>query len=206
MRKLIVFFSVLLTISVYSQTEIVPISVGTQLPLADRQMKTTDGGASSLSENVGENGLIVIFSSNTCPFVVGGDGYSGWEKDYNTLYETAKKNGIALVLVNSNEAKRDNGESMDDLKKQSADKGYVMKHFYDANSELANAFNAKTTPHVYMFDKNKSLVYEGSIDNTWDAKRKKDEAYLVNAIESLAKGKKINPNQTPAKGCSIKRK
>lgn len=199
-------FVLSLSFGVFSQTETVPLSIGSELPLKDQELKSTQGKGTTLGQSMSENGIIVIFSSNTCPFVVGGEGYPGWEKDYNTLYEIAKKAGVSLVLINSNEAKRDQGEGMEDMMNRATEKGYLMPYIYDYESKLANSFNAKTTPHVYYFDGNGILIYEGSIDNTWDVKRKKDEAYLVDAIESRAKGKEIKNAKTPAKGCSIKRK
>jgi len=195
-----------LSLFAFTQAEIVPLPIGRVLPSKDVELKSTQGKGSTLGMSMAENGLIVIFTSNTCPFVVGGDNYPGWEKDYNKLFDVAKKAGVSLVLVNSNEAKRNQGESMDDMIKRAEEKEYLMPYFYDYENKLANSFNAKTTPHVYYFNGNGILIYEGSIDNTWDVKRKKDEAYLLNAIEYTAKGKPIKNASTPAKGCSIKRK
>ncbi len=200
------FVSLTVSLFAFSQAEIVPLSLGSQLPSKDVELKSTQGKTTTLGMSMAENGLIVIFTSNTCPFVVGGEDYPGWEKDYNTLFEVAKKAGVSLVLVNSNEAKRDKGESMDDMITRAKEKEYLMPYLYDYENKLANSFNAKTTPHVYYFNGGGLLIYEGSIDNTWDVKRKKDEAYLVDAIESTAKGKEIKNANTPAKGCSIKRK
>ena len=70
---------------------------------------------------------------------------------------------------------------------------------------MADAFGAKTTPHVYLFDKNMKLVYVGSIDNTWDTKRTEELTYLKNSLETLLKGEKIKEKETTPRGCSIKR-
>jgi thioredoxin-related protein len=154
-----------------------------------------------------QEGLIVIFTSNTCPFVVGfNDGtFGGWENSYNSIYEKASANSISVVLVNSNEAKREGGESMVDMTKRKSEKGFMMPYVLDKNSELANAFGAKTTPHVFFFDRNLKLIYTGSIDNSFEDKRKSDVPYLINAIDSYSKGKKIKVKSSSPKGCSIKR-
>jgi hypothetical protein len=208
MLKLVsILSSLIVVLSTFAQTEITPIANGTALPEGNRVMKTTQGDEKTLSECMGEKGLIVIFSSTTCPFVVGGENYPGWEKDYNTLCRLANQNGVQLVLINSNEAKRETGESMEDMKKRATDYQYLMTYFYDEGHVVADAFGARTTPHVFFFDASGVLIYSGAIDNTWDSSRKKDEHYLKNAIEIIGAGKKkINPNRTPAKGCSIKRK
>ena len=192
--------------SAFTQAEIVPIAIGSELPQSDLKVNLIDGRVTSLAELKAENGIIVIFSSITCPFVVGGDNYPGWEKEYNALYTLAQENGVMLVLVNANEAKREDGESVADLVKRAKDQAYLMPTIVDEESKIANAFGAKTTPHVFYFDGARTLVYEGSIDNAWDAKRKADETYLSNAIKAAAQGNSIEPSKTPAKGCSVKRK
>lgn len=111
-----------------------------------------------------------------------------------------------MVLVNSNEAKREKDDSFDAMKLRAEEKGYTMKYLVDTNSEVANAFGARTTPHVYLFDKDLKLIYTGSIDNTWDGQRTADIAYLKDALNLLGKGEKIKENNTVPRGCSIKRK
>src|SRR5690606_2669899 len=100
---------------VNAQTEIIPISLGTVLPERNSGVELLDGSTTSLAALNGENGIILVFSSITCPFVIGGENYPGWENTYNSLYSLAKENGIEFVLVNSNEAKREQGESKEDL-------------------------------------------------------------------------------------------
>ena len=108
-------------------------------------------------------------------------------------------------MINSNEAKRENGESLTDIAQRRSLKNFNMPYLLDKNSELANAFGAKTTPHVFFFDKDFKLIFSGSIDNSFEDKRKKEIPFLINAIEKHASGKKIKPNATSPKGCSIKR-
>ena len=114
----------------------------------------------------------------------------------------AAKNGVGIALINSNEAKRSGDDSMEEMKKHAADKGYgELPYLIDEKSALANAFGAKTTPHIFLFDKDWKLVYEGAIDdNSKDAK-----AVKATYLKDVASGKKIDPNNTKAIGCSIKR-
>jgi thioredoxin-related protein len=182
------------------------LTIGQNAPLPDHQLASTTGESFTLN-TLNKEGLIVIFTSNTCPFVVGfNDGtFSGWENSYNAIFEKAKTTNSNVVLVNSNEAKRDGGESMADMIQRKSEKGFSMPYVLDKNSELANAFGAKTTPHVFFFDTNLKLIYSGSIDNSFEDKRKKDIPYLMNAIEAHSKRKKIKTKSTSPKGCSIKR-
>ncbi|MCX6196979.1 MAG: redoxin family protein [Flavobacteriia bacterium] len=181
------------------------IKLKSSAPLMDKFFPSTQESPSSLKDIKKKNGLIVIFSCNTCPFVVGTEDFPGWENQYNPLYNMALKANIGFVLVNSNEGKRAGVDSFEEMKSHAKKMSYQMPYLMDENSELANAMEAKTTPHVFFFDKNNKLIYAGSIDNIWDNKRKKDEQYLSMAIQSVLNGKKVKPNYTAAKGCSIKR-
>lgn len=202
MKKIVGFLSLFIVSSLaFGQ-----VKLKEKAPLTDVKMKNVQGGELSLNDAKKEKGLIVVFSCNTCPFVVGTPDFPGWERQYNELNELATKNNIGFVLVNSNEAKREGADSFDAMVEHAKEKQYTMPYLVDVNSQLANALKAVTTPHIYMFDGNMELVYVGSIDNIWDSKRKSDEAYLKNAIQALSEGKKIKPANTAAKGCSIKRK
>jgi hypothetical protein len=83
------------------------LEIGMKAPLTQRRLLDLNNEYTSLKEEKKENGLIVVFSCNTCPFVVGSDKFEGWEKDYNDLAMLAAKHDIGFILVNSNEAKRD---------------------------------------------------------------------------------------------------
>ena len=181
------------------------IKLKSSAPLMDKVFPSTQESSLSLTNIKKENGLIVIFSCNTCPFVVGTEDFPGWENQYNPLYNMALKANIGFVLVNSNEGKRAGVDSFEEMKSHAKKMAYQMPYLMDEKSELANAMEAKTTPHVFFFDKNDKLIYAGSIDNIWDNKRKKDEQYLSMAIQSVLNGKKVKPNYTAPKGCSIKR-
>jgi hypothetical protein len=92
------------------------------------------------------------------------------------------------------------------MKKRSNEKGYTMPYVVDTDSKLADAFGAKTTPHIYLFNKDMKLVYSGSIDNSWDSKRTEEIPYLKNALAELGKDQKITTKSSVPRGCSIKRK
>jgi peroxiredoxin len=181
------------------------LSVKDKAPLRNHALMNIDETTLTLSQAVKKNGLIVIFSCNSCPFVVGSDDFPGWEKQYDSLYKAAQANEIGFILVNSNEGKRNQADSFEEMKKHAQEKTYAMPYLLDTESQLADAFGAKTTPHVYFFDEELNLIYTGSIDNTWDKSRKEDVPYLFNAIRAKGNDKKIKPNTTEPKGCGIKR-
>ena len=182
------------------------LAIGSKAPLADVLMMNVNGTQMSLNTAAGPNGLLVVFSCNTCPFVVGnGEKSDGWEGRYNETGRFAKENGVAMVLVNSNEAKRDNHDSMDAMKAHAKDKNYGMPYLLDANHQLADAFGALKTPHVYLFDGDMNLVYRGSIDDNVSDAEAVSARYVQDAITAVANGKPVSVAETKAIGCSIKR-
>ena len=181
------------------------MKIGDNALMLDDQLQSTKGETTSLNDSKKENGLLVIFSCNTCPFVVGTQDFPGWERQYNALYDLADSLKIGMILVNSNEGKRQGADSYEEMLKHSELQQYKMSYVVDVNSTMANIFGAKTTPHVFLLNSEMELVYMGSIDNIWDKERKEDIPYLKMALKELASHKKIKTNSTPPKGCGIKR-
>ena len=175
------------------------LDIGAKAPGTTINMLDISGNSTSLDELKKDNGLLVIFSCNTCPFVI------QWEDRYPGLGNACSDADIGMVLVNSNEAKRENADSFEEMKLHASQKKYNCSYVVDEKSVLANSFGAKTTPHVFLFNKDMELVYEGAIDdNSGDASAVK-EHYLDDAILNLKNGKTIDPAKTRALGCSIKR-
>lgn len=176
------------------------LPIGSKAPMPDHPLSYPDSERSETLQSLNqENGLLVVFSCNTCPFVV------AWEDRYNGLHELAKSNKVGMVLVNSNEAKRAGDDAPDAMIAHARKLGYTMPYLIDENHKLADAFGAKTTPHVFLFNKNMELVYEGAIDDNYKSADDVKETFCADAIKEMAAGKKVSTPTSPAKGCSIKR-
>ena len=181
-------------------------AIGEKAPMPNAPMMGVDGQQHTLTSLKGDNGLLVVFSCNTCPFVVGnGTKTEGWEGRYNGLAELAESLNIGMVLVNSNEAKREGDDSFVAMKRHAAEAGYTMPYVMDEGSKLANACGARTTPHAYLYNKDMTLAYRGSIDDNVNRAEEVGENYLSVAMTRMAEGKKIKTQETKAVGCSIKR-
>ncbi|MFL5763650.1 MAG: thioredoxin family protein [Bacteroidia bacterium] len=174
------------------------LEIGQPIPSADVKMMDVNGKEVSLAESKGENGLLVIFSCNTCPYV------KLSEARIKEVTKLAKANKFGVVLVNSNEAQRADEDSFDAMKKYAAAQGYDFSYVVDKNSVVANAFGATRTPHVFLFDK-KGLVYRGAIDDNIKDANDAKEHYLKDAITAVATGKPVKTNSSKSVGCSIKR-
>ena len=93
------------------------LNIGDKAPKQALKLKNVDGSTVSLESLKAQNGLCVIYSCNTCPWVI------AWEDRYNEIYKECKEAGIGFVLVNSNEAKREGADSLEEMKKHAQGKG-----------------------------------------------------------------------------------
>ncbi|MCU0434850.1 MAG: redoxin family protein [Bacteroidia bacterium] len=205
MKKTISLFSAaalaVLVITAFRPVDITPIATGTAMPMADKAMKDVVSGKEvTLAGQKGATGTLVIFSCNTCPYVVINEGRIA------DALRTAKRLKFGVVIVNSNEAKRADEDSETAMAKYAKDQKYDCAYTIDVNSELADAFGATRTPECFLFDKDSKLVYHGAIDDSpKDAKAAKVN-YLNNAMFSLQKGEAVQTPNTVSVGCTIKRK
>lgn len=176
------------------------IALGDKAPKTELEMKNTNGEMASLQSEKGENGLLVIFSCNTCPFVI------AWEDQYPELYELCAANNVGMIAINSNEAKREGDDSWKEMAAKAKADNYQFAYVVDTDSELAYAFGATRTPHIYLFDGDMKLAFKGAINDKYESKDKTaSKHYLKNAIEKMAKGEKIDPAETKPVGCTIKK-
>lgn len=176
-----------------------PLPIGSSLPNADTKMKDISGKEVSFKDAMKKNGLLVMFSCNTCPVV---KKYQG-----RTLEAAKLANGknIGVILLNANEATRGDGDSYDDMQAYAKGQGYNFSYVLDNSSAMADIFGATRTPEVFLFDKNSKLVYHGAIDDNPNSATEVKENYLSIAIEEMTSGKAVQKTKTPSVGCSIKR-
>ena len=179
--------------------DIQQLPLGSTLPLGDVQMEDISGRNLSLNEVKGDNGLLVIFSCNTCPWVI------KWEDRYPVVQELATVNDIGIILLNPNEDYRDKGDGMEDMILHAEKAGYNLPYVLDKNHRVADAFGASRTPHVYLFNAGDKLVYVGAIDDNANSAADVEEFYLEDAIEQLSAGQAITRSSTKSIGCTIKR-
>lgn len=175
------------------------LELGSKAPLTAVKMLDISGSKLSLSDVKGSNGLLVVFSSNTCPWVL------AWEDRYLTIAELAKKKGIGMIVINSNEGSRNGEDSYDEMQKHAKEKGYTFPYVVDENHVLADEYGATKTPHIYLIDRNNILVYRGAIDDSARDLTKIENHYLADAITALVAGQKIKTTTSKALGCTIKR-
>lgn len=198
MKKLL--FLLFTTASLFSFAGNKQLNIGDQAKHTTEKMQCVSGTSFALNDLKQENGLLVIFSCNTCPFVL------KWEDRFNSLKEYAEKNDIGMVLLNSNYQKRSGSESYEAMQKHAQDKNYKFPYLVDKESLIANAYGGQTTPHVFLFNGDFKLAYKGAIDDNYNDASKVNKSYLKEAIHAIASKQTVKLAETKPVGCSIKRK
>lgn len=199
MKKLIPTFLLLAAFSLFAFNSISELPIGAEMPKADVKMKDISGKEVSLKDAKKENGLLVMFSCNTCPYVVKN------QQRTNEICKFALENNIGVVLINSNEAQRGDEDSYDAMKKYAAAQGYKWYYTVDKNSELADAFGASRTPENYLFNKEGKLIYHGAIDDNPSDAGNVNRKHLKEAISEMLNGKDVSVKTSRSVGCGIKR-
>ena len=180
--------------------EVFALKIGEVKPLvqAEAPLRNIDGKEIFLSKMSGENGTLVIFSCNHCPFV------KAWEDRIVALGNEYMKKGFGVVMINSNDPAKEPEDSFEKMQERAKQKGIQFPYVVDSTSDFAREFGATKTPEFFLFNTNIKLVYNGAIDdNSEDAKAVK-KTFLKDAMDALLAGKAIPQKETKAIGCGIK--
>jgi thioredoxin-related protein len=199
MKKILFLSAALATLGLAAFTVIDDLAIGSTLPKADVKMKDISGKEITLKSAMGKNGLLVMFSCNTCPYVIKNQART------NENAAAALAKNIGVVLVNSNEAQRGDDDSYDAMKAYAKEQGYRWSYVVDENSVIADAFGAKKTPECFLFNKDGKLVYHGAIDDSPSNPDAVGRRHLKVAIDEVVAGKEVSVKTSNSVGCGIKR-
>lgn len=176
-----------------------PLPIGSDMPKANNKLKDISGKEITLKNAAKENGLLVMFSCNTCPVV------RNYQARTREICAFAMKKNVGVVLLNSNEANRSSSESLTAMQEYAKEQGYNWYYAEDKNNELADAFGASRTPECFLFDKNGKLVYHGAIDDNPSDEASVTRHHLKEAMNEMLVEKEVSVKQSRSVGCSIKR-
>lgn len=199
MKKILFTAFPVLALSFAFTTVSDPLPIGASMPNPDLKMKDVSGKEISLNSAKKKNGLLVMFSCNTCPYVI---------KNQTRTIEVSKHaiaNDIGVAILNPNEAYRENEDSYEAMKEYAAEQKYDWHYLVDQNHVMADAFGANRTPECFLFDKDGKLVYHGAIDDNPNDASAVSRKHLVEAINELKSGKEIAVKESRSVGCTIKR-
>ena len=167
--------------------------IGSAAP--DFSLTTLDGKSFSLTQAAtSHKAVVVMFVATKCPY---SNAYNDRMRDMAALYE---KQGILFVGINSNKT-----EPADEVGAHARQHGFAFPLMKDPDNKVADLYDARHTPEIYVVDPQGKLVYHGRIDENYEDPTKVTSPDLKNALDQLLAGKAIARAETKAFGCSIKR-
>jgi peroxiredoxin len=176
-------------------------------PAPNFALPSVDGKVHKLSDYAASPVLAVVFTCNHCPIA------QIYEQRIEQLYENYGKRGVAVVAIQGNDPKAltideldssDISDTLPEMKIRFAYKHLHYPYLYDGDTQaVTRAYGPQATPHIFIFDKDRRLRYEGRIDDSYEIEHVKTHE-AADAIEELLAGQPVAVTHTGAVGCSTK--
>jgi peroxiredoxin len=142
--------------------------------------------------------VVIMFICVHCPYV------KAVEDRLAALANEFATQGVQFVGINSNDTDQYPEDSPENMELQAKRVGFQFPYLIDESQSVARAYGAVCTPDIFVFDKNRKLVYRGRIDDSWKDPAKVRRRDLHAALEAVVAGSSVNDDQIPSMGCSIK--
>lgn len=165
-------------------------------------LKNVDDRDVSFADFPEAKGFMVVFTCNHCPYAI------AYERRLVELQNRFGPRGVQLIAINPNDAKKYPQDSFELMKVRAAQRGFNFPYLHDESQEVARAYGAERTPHVFLVERKDDgqmeVVYSGAIDDNYQNASAVQQEYFAQAAEALLSGTPIEPTVTPAIGCSVK--
>ena len=172
------------------------LQIGERAP--DFRLPATDGKTYALNDFEKDPVLVIFFTCNHCPYVIGSD-----ESTRQTAEKFAPR-GVRFVAINSNSKNTYAEDDFPHMVERMRQEKFPWIYLHDESQEVARAYGALRTPHFYVFDRDRRLIYTGrAVDNPRQAERSKTHD-LERALEEHLGGKAITTPMTNPIGCNVK--
>lgn len=171
------------------------LSIGDVAP-AWKDLPGVDGKTHSLADLSKAEVVVVVFTCNSCPYAV------DYEDRLNAFDRANKEHrkSVALVAINVNTIAED---ALPAMKQRAEEKGFTFPYLFDASQKIAKEYGAARTPEFFVLNKDRKVVYMGSMDDSSDA-AKVSKHYVDDAVKAAIAGTAADPAETPPVGCAVR--
>ena len=201
-----ILIAILMTGPVMAETsKVVPLEIGSAAP--DFSLPGVDGKNYRLTDFADAKILVVVFMANHCPTA------QAYESRIMQLVTDYKSKGVAVVAISPNDplairldemGYTDIGDSFDEMKMRAAERKFNFPYLYDGQTQaVSRAYGPMSTPHIFVFDKERKLQYTGAVDNSEDPSKIK-KSFVRDAIDAMLDGREITIKKMKTFGCTIK--
>lgn len=172
------------------------LQIGESAP--DFDLPAVDGKNYSLGDFADAKILIVVFSCNHCPYVIGS------EDRMNVLQAEYAPKGVEMIVINSNETKNHPMDTFEHMVRRAEEKGFQFRYVRDESQDVARAYGALRTPHYFVFDADRKLGYTGRMDDNPREGGKETTHELRDALDAMLEGREPPVPVTNPLGCNVK--
>lgn len=162
------------------------------------KLPATDGKTYTLENFEDSRFLVIFFTCNHCPYVIGSDEHT------RRMVEKFSGKGVAFVGINSNSPNTYPEDDFPHMVKRMEEYRFPWKYLYDATQEVALAYGALRTPHFFVFDQDRKLAYTGRSIDQPKAPSQRTTNDLEKALDELTSGHSITTQVTNPIGCNVK--
>lgn len=172
------------------------LSLGARAP--DFTLPGVDGKDWSLADFATSRVLVLVFSCNHCPYVVGSEERMiAFAKDY-------AEQGVSFVAINSNAESTYADDSLAHMVERVRERGFNFPYLHDATQEAALSYGALRTPHYFVFGSTRELQYTGRMDDSPRNAAQATTRELRDAVDSILLGQDVEQPLTNPLGCNVK--
>jgi peroxiredoxin len=161
------------------------------------ELPDTAGVIHRLEDRRGAPATVLVFTCNHCPYAL------AWHDRIAAVATDYAGRGVEVLCISPNDADRYPADSLDAMRDRVQREGWTMPYLYDETQEVARAYDAKTTPDVFVLDGDLRLRYRGAPDED-HGDPTLDAAWLRGALDAVLRGEDPDPAETTPVGCSIK--
>jgi peroxiredoxin len=172
------------------------MEVGTPAP--PFSLPGVDGRTYSLESFAGAELLVVVFTCNHCPYA------KAVEDRLVELQRDYEARGVRLVAVNPNDERAYPEDSFEQMKARAAEKSFNFPYLRDETQSVARAYDAACTPDIFVFDRQRTLLYNGRLDDNWKEPSQVERRDLRRVLDAALSGRATDFEPVPSMGCSIK--
>jgi len=168
--------------------------------LPDFTLIGTDNKMHGTKDYSGREAMVIIFTCNHCPYA------RAYIDRINQLVSEYEKRNVGFYAINANDISKYPEDSFENMIPMGKSLNLDGKYLYDESQQVAKTFAAERTPEVFVFNKQKRLVYHGLIDDNANYKMPQEirQTYLKDALDAVLSGKEVREKDTKPIGCTIK--
>jgi peroxiredoxin len=162
------------------------------------ELPGVDDRRHTLTDYGDKQAVAVIFTCNHCPYA------QAWEDRIVRIQDDYADRGVQVIAISANDPQKYPADSFPKMKEHAQEKGFNFPYLYDESQEVARAYGAERTPEVFLFGKDRTLLYHGAVDDNYDDPDAVTHHYLREALDAALRYEEPPVAETRPVGCTVK--